>query len=208
MASNLNAQFYVVVDEKTYEDLITHGFTRNLGYWFWNMAVMIAPYDTGNLRSSIYLAQNKGKNIKISYDMNKANYAQFLEEGIGPVKKYKDFIKVDTVMAITEQLIGWLKTQQKLLFVPINPKPFVQLRESKHQPFSWERTLLRQADMNANSITAKSRGTISKIRNLENNGMIRSARGEKPRTENAVGIKGLNHNISKLHQIYLERRTS
>lgn len=205
MVGNLNMQIYVVVDEVTYNDLITHGFSRNLGYWFWNIAVMIAPYDTGNLRSSIYLAQNKARHIKITYDFLKANYGMFLEEGIGPVKKYKDFIKVDTTMAITEQLVGWLKTQQKLLYVPVMPKPFVELRASRHQPFSAERALLRQADMNANAITAKSRSVISKIREIDRYGMMRSSSGLKPRTENAPGMKSQNRGISKLHEIYRER---
>lgn len=202
----VGAQLYVVVDEVTYSDLQYRGFPSSLGYWFWNMAVMIAPYDTGNLRNSIYLAKNNSKNIKITYDTSKENYAKFLEEGMGPVKKYKDFIKVDTTMAIVEQLVGWIKTQKKISYIPFMPKPFVELRKSKHQPFSWERSLLRQADMNANAISAKSRGIISQIRNAENTGIIKSSRGERPRTENGQGTKALNRNISKLHQIYREHK--
>jgi hypothetical protein len=206
MINSISAQFYVSVDEARYNKLIKYGFSKNLGYWFWNIAVMVAPEDTGNLKSSIYLAQNKDRRIKILYDLMKANYALLLEQGRGPVKKYEGFIRFQTTMTITEQLIGWIKTDKEPLFLATNPKPFVELKESKNKPFSWERILLRQADMNANSISAKYRGMISKIRTMDNTGKMGVSRGERVDTISQAGTKGLNKNISKLHQIYLDRK--
>jgi len=154
-------QINILATPYKYNKLLKKGFDQSLGYLFWNTAVMIAPIDTGNLRRSILLAKNNSRHIKISYDTFMANYIQFLEEGQGPVKKYKN-----TAQAITEQLVAWIITGRRPLFSRQGVKPFVQLKESKRQPFSAERALLRQANMNTNVISAKARMQISKIREI------------------------------------------
>jgi len=150
--------FYITVSPEMYEKV--KNLDNSLGMWFWNMAVMIAPEDTGNLRSAITLNSNTSKKINIRYNTMKANYIKFLEEGVGPVKKYKGFIGIDTVNAITEQLIIYLTTGKKPLFTRT---PFVTLKSTKNV-FPKERAFLRQANMNVSNIDAKSRAKISQIR--------------------------------------------
>lgn len=186
-----------------FNKLKTQGFDVALGYWFWNMAVMIAPYDTGLTRSSISLKTNKPRRIRISYDTFRANYIQFLEEGQGPVKKYKDFIKKDTTEAIAEQLVSWIITGRSPAFARQGVKPFVQLGKSKHAPFSIERSFLKQANMNANVITAKTRMQISKIREIDYSGNKQKFTGQKPVTSS--DYKRANRNISHLERIYKDR---
>lgn len=200
--------FVVEIDKKRFEEIYKYGFPTALGYWFWNMAVMIAPEDTGNLKRSITLASNSPRKIRIRYDLSAANYTKFLEEGVGPVKKYKGFISVDTTAAITEQAISWIITGKTPMFLVTSPKPFVSLKSSSNQPFSWERAYLKQADVNAKTITAKSRMEISKIREMNYTGQISRAKGERVESANAKGSKiGYNNrNFSKLHQIYMQRK--
>ncbi len=193
----------VVATPYKFNKLKEQGFDMALGYWFWNMAVMIAPYDTGATRASILLKKNKPRNIRISYDTNKANWIKFLEEGQGPVKKYKDFIKKDTAEAIVEQLVSWIMTGKAPEYAIQGIKPFVVLRKSKNAPFSRERALLKQANMNANVITASSRMQISQIREINYNGTIQKSSGQSPSILKS-GSK-YNKNISKLNNIYKER---
>ena len=186
-----------------FNKLKKEGLDSSLGYWFWNIAVMIAPMDTGNLRASIVLKRNKPRNIRISYNTSRANYLKFLEEGQGPVKKYKDFIKKDTAEAIVEQLVSWIMTGKAPEYAIQGIKPFVVLRKSKNAPFSRERALLKQANMNSNVITASSRMQISQIREINYNGTIQKSSGQSPSILKS-GSK-YNKNISKLNNIYKER---
>ena len=185
-----------------FNKLQKQGFDMALGYWFWNIAVMIAPYDTGLTRSSILLKKNKPRRIRISYDTFRANYIKFLEEGQGPVKQYKDFIKKDTAEAIAEQLVSWIITGRRPAYAIQGVKPFVQLKKSKHAPFSIEKSFLKQANMNSNVITAKTRMQISKIREVDYSGKKQTTTGQRPTTQT---IKGNNRNISHLQRIYKER---
>ena len=191
----------IMTTEYIYNQLKTKGFDMALGYWFWNMAIMIAPYDTGALRASIILKNNKPKRIRISYDTSKSNYTRFLEEGQGPVKKYKDFIKKDTAEAIAEQLASWIMTGKAPTYAIQGIKPFVVLKKSKQRPFSREQAFLKQANMNANVISAKDRMKISQIREVEYLGKKQSSSGKSPATISSGG----NKNISKLNNIYRER---
>jgi len=188
-----------------FNKLKKYGFDMALGYWFWNIAVLIAPYDTGNLRSAITLKRNKPKNIRISYSTFMANYILFLEKGWGPVRKYKDFIKKDTVETIAEQLVSWIITGRRPKYARQGLKPFIQLSASNHEPFSRERAFLKQADMNASVISSKSRMKISKIREMDWNKAKQSVTGQRVETKTVSGYKKYNRNISHLHNIYKER---
>lgn len=152
--------FFIDVPEELYEQV--KEFDSALGMWFWNMAVMIAPYDTGNLRRSITLASNTPKKINIRYSLMVANYLKFLELGLGPVKKHKDFIAVKTRLAIVEQLIIWLQTGRKPLYTFT---PYVQLRRTT-KIFPKEKAFLRSANMGTQYIGANTRRKISQIREL------------------------------------------
>lgn len=195
-------QINIMATPYKFYKLQKHGFDSALGYWFWNIAVMIAPMDTGNLRRSILLKANKSRHIRISYNTFMANYILFLEEGQGPVKKYKDFIKHDTAEAITEQLVSWILTGRKPSFARQGVKPFVQLGTSRNRPFSQEMSLLKQANMNSHVINAKTRMQISKIRELTYNGSKQSISGQKVNTSSQLGS---NRNISHLQNIYKQR---
>ena len=188
-----------------FDKLQKKGFDSALGYWFWNIAILIAPIDTGNLRSAITLKANKERRIRISYNEFIANYVQFLEEGQGPVKKYQDFIKKDTVEVIAEQLVSWIITGRRPLYARQGVKPIVNLRNSKYKPFSMEKTLLKQANMNARVITARSRMEISKIREVNYTGAKQKVTGQRVSSEVIIGYKKMNKNISHLENIYKER---
>lgn len=190
---------YVTATPYKFNKLKKEGFDSALGYWFWNIAVMIAPLDTGNLRSAITLKTNKPRKIKISYSTFMANYIQFLEEAQGPVKKYKDFIKKDTTEAIAEQLVSWIITGKRPLFARQGVKPFVELSQSKYVPFSKERMFLKQANMNANIINATTRMQISKIREVTYTGVRQKVTGQRVETSSVF------RKSSHLQQIYRER---
>jgi len=193
----------ISITPEKYKKLLEQGFDMSLGYWFWNIAVMITAYDTGAARSAVLLSKNKPRNIRISYDTFKASHIKFLEEGQGPVKKYKDFIKKDTTQAIVEQLVSWIMTGRAPKYAISGIKPFVVLRKSKNAPFSRERALLKQASMNSNVISAESRIKISQIREMKYTGSIQKASGQKPTT---LGSGRSGHkNVSHLNTIYRER---
>ncbi len=195
----------ISVSPEKYNRLLVEGFDSALGFWFWNIAVLITPYDTGAARSAISLRSNKPRKIRVSYDTFRALHIKFLEEGQGPVKKYKDFIKKDTTEAITEQLVSWIITGNRPAFARSGVRPFVKLKTSKYTPFSKERNLLKQANMNSNVITAKARMQISKIRELEHSGIAQRATGRKVETTTSINYKRNNKNISVLNQIYKDR---
>ena len=188
-----------------FDKLQKKGFDSALGYWFWNIAILIAPIDTGNLRSAITLKANKERRIRISYNEFIANYVQFLEEGQGPVKKYQDFIKKDTTEVIAEQLVSWIITGKRPLYAKQGVKPIVQLSASKYKPFSMEKTLLKQANMNASVINARSRMEISKIRELNYTGSKQTITGQRTQTQTSGGYRQTNRGISRLENIYKER---
>lgn len=199
---------YITLSDEQFEKV--KNLDTSLGMWFWNIAVMVAPYDTGNLRRSITLNRNTSKRITIGYNLTKANYLKFLELGVGPVKKHRGFISVKTRLAILEQLIIYLKTAKKPMFTAV---PHVTLRSSK-SVFSQEKRYLRQANMNIGSITPNARKAISKVRETQYRKSIgsslRSQRGLSPTTSNMVGQKfrGSTRGISLLNQFYKEARDS
>ena len=196
--------FYITLTQEQFEKV--KNLDSSLGMWFWNMAVMISPYDTGNARRAITLTSNTSKRINIRYNLMQANYIKFLEEGVGPVKKYKGYIKNNTRMAIVEELIFYLKTGQLPMFTST---PFVLLKSSK-SVFHGERKFLSQADMHTNAITAKVRNKISMIRETtyrQQQGIATSSfRGLKVDTAvlKTQRLKGSTRGISQLSQSYSE----
>ena len=198
--------FYVELSEEQYEKV--KNLDSSLGMWFWNMAVMLAPYDTGNLRRSITLVANTSKKINIRYNTMNANYIKFLEEGLGPVKKYKGFIENQTRIAIVEELIMYLKTGMKPMFTSA---PFVALRSSQ-SVFRQEKPFLVKSNMKTSSITPNVRRKISQIRELSYRQSIgqgaSSFRGRKVETGTMVNqkLKGSTRGLSTLNQVYKELR--
>lgn len=192
--------FFIEVPEEIYDKV--RYFDSSLGMWFWNMAVMIAPYDTGNLRKSITLPINNSRKIGIRYSLMRANYLKFLEEGIGPVKKHTQFIGTKTRVAIVEQLIIYLQTGKIPLFTRT---PYVSLRNTK-SVFPSEKAFLRSANMGTQTINANMRSKISQIRETtyrkQNNLKITSFSGKKVETNRIRSPKG----VSALHKLYIEAK--
>jgi len=193
--------FFIEVPEEVYNNV--KSFDEALGMWFWNMAVMIAPYDSGNLRRSITLASNTSKKINIRYSLMRANYIKFLEEGMGPVKKHVQFIGTKTRLAIVEQLIIYLQTGKKPMFTRT---PYVSLRNTKGV-FPAEKAFLRSSNMGTQTINPNVRRKISQIRETnyrkQNNLKITSFRGKKVDTNKMRSPKG----ISILNTMYLEAKS-
>lgn len=151
---------WLSVDKEQYDrikDLDTH-----LGMILWNLAVMVAPIDTGNLRRAITLAKNNRKNIRIQYNLLNANYIKFLEYGYGPVKKHKGFISNLTVSIFIETIINFIKVgniDKGLLSLP----PLVVLNKAQ-SVFNQEGKVAKMLNIGKRGLTANQRRQISRYR--------------------------------------------
>lgn len=157
MEYNIN----VDVSEETFERI--RRFEPIMGYLAFNIAVIRAPMDTGNLRRSIALSKNSGTLKQIRYNTIDANYITFLEEGIGPVKKHKGFIGRDTVLASIEAIINLYETGS---YPFVSFRPTVELKDTD-KLFSRERNILNNHNIKSDKISADVRRNISRIHELE-----------------------------------------
>lgn len=211
------ADIVLFVDEKRYNELLEFGLDSSLGYFFHNIAVMCFPYDTGNARSAISLSRNTPRLINIQYNLLKANYIKFLEEGIGPVTKHKGVISVKTHNAILEPLMGYLIVGTKPTFIA---PPVVALRRSQYRPFgakssvtgTSEKDILRQADMLTYGISGQARGLVSKVRETTYRtmmgGKLQGSLGVKTEVTVLEGqrTRRLNRNMSVLRAIVNQKK--
>lgn len=138
-------------------------FSTVFGYLMINIAVMLAPMDTGNLRRSITLTKNNERRKQIRYNTMLANYLRFLENGDGPVKKHKGFISVDTTTSIVEGISNIILTGD---YPYLSFSPNVELKDTENI-FSKERQILRSNDIKTDRISANIRRSISKLRESE-----------------------------------------
>lgn len=138
-------------------------FGTDFGYLMINIAVMLAPMDTGNLRRSITLTKNNEQRKQIRYNTMLANYLRFLENGDGPVKRHKGFISVDTTTSIVEGISNIILTGD---YPFLSFMPNVELKDTENI-FSKERQILRSNDIKTNRISANIRRSISKLRESE-----------------------------------------
>jgi hypothetical protein len=177
--------FYVTLTPQQYNKF--KDLSVSLGRAAWNIAVMNAPEDTGNLKRSIMLVNNTSKEIVIRYNLLTANYAQFLEDGVGPVKKYKGFISQNTTADIVEEIIYFAKNGT-ISDWTLGLKPLVALKKS-YNVFNKERQIMKERFGKVKPyITAEQRKQISKLREKsyrEAQGLPTSTvRGELPETIN------------------------
>lgn len=176
-------------------------FSEVFGYLMINIAVMLAPIDTGNLRRSITLTQNNKSRKQIRYNLMSANYIRFLEEGLGYVKKYQGFISVDTKMAIVEGVIDFILTGD-YPFYSFAPKITLS---STSKIFSKEKQLLKEHEIKTDKISADVRQQISKIREIEfrkqNGSNDFSIKGQKINTTKSF-VYGSNRGKSVLSKAY------
>jgi hypothetical protein len=137
-------------------------FGKDLAMWLWNIAVVLAPYDTGNLRRAITLNKASDNKMSIKYNAFNALYLHYLEEGMGSVKKHKGFISEDTMMAFVGELIAYFKTGKPGLLVN---KPMTTLRLSTNTPMYHERKILTKLGYDtSSSVTADERQMMSQIK--------------------------------------------
>lgn len=148
----------IVVDEKGLER--AKNLNLKMGMVAWNIATILAPVDTGNLRRSIMLTTNTQKKVSLHYDLMSANYIRFLEEGYGPVKKHIGFIGDTTRLAITEAYVAYIETGHIPMYTSI---PTINLNDTSNI-FGTEKQILRSANNNASKISANSRREISRER--------------------------------------------
>lgn len=141
--------------------------TPQLANSIWQYLVYAAPYDTGNLRTAIKRHTSNPKRITFIYDTAQAYYLDFLERGVGPVKKYKGFIEDKSVGWAVKEIIEWAKTGNTLFGGSV---PSISLRGRTHikgkpipnggQPFGYEKQLLNDK---TTPLTARERGQLSRL---------------------------------------------
>lgn len=147
-------------------DIDFDGFDDDLANSLWQTFIYSAPSDTGNLRSAIKKNTSNSKKIKFVYDESKAAYLIYLEEGVGPVKKHKDFISVKSVMEGTRELMYFLQTGK----VTFSGLPTVVLKgrksNKKATPYSGLEAIGYEKHFFMNNklqVTARERSLMSKI---------------------------------------------
>lgn len=189
----------VFVNEEQLE--FARRFHRYFGYLMQNIAVILAPYDTGNLRSAITLTQNNSKRKQIRYNTMIANYIRFLELGIGPVKRHKGFIEVDTVSSIVEGVVNMILTGN---YPFVSFMPTVELKDTQNI-FSKERQILKSNEIKTDKINANIRRKISQIRESEYRRKVGitdfSVRGQRVNTTKNFSY-GTNKGSSVLSKAY------
>lgn len=82
------------------------GLNQDLKDSLWHIALLSAPYRTGNLRSSIKRLSFGENKVKYIYDSQQAYYTDFLEKGIGRNKKHVGFIEFITVESMMSEIMG------------------------------------------------------------------------------------------------------
>lgn len=180
--------FYLDVSEKEYNNI--KDLDTSLGMALWNIAVMNAPIDTGNLRRAISLASNNSKNIRVQYNLLTANYIHFLENAYGPVKKYKGFISNRTVGAFIQEIISFIKKGTISSFV-LGLPPIVATAKTK-SVFGQERKIMNNIGMTQKNLTANQRKKISALRERSYQASIGEkaggSRGQKVITKNRASL--------------------
>lgn len=142
-------------------DLDIDGMSSELGFWLWNIAIAYAPYDTGNLRRAITMNSNTDTRKLFVYNAFNAIYLHYLEEGMGSVKKYKNFIKQDTMMAFIQEVMYYFKTGKT---GSLTGKPNINLKTSEQGAMFYEKKILKSLNMNNKVLTADDRMMLSKLR--------------------------------------------
>lgn len=88
------------------------GLNDDLANSIWQLLIYSAPYDTGNLRSAIKKQTSNKHKIMFIYDLSQALYIEFLEQGLGFIKKYKGFIENKSVGEAIQETIYWATTDK------------------------------------------------------------------------------------------------
>lgn len=180
------------MDWRITTDVDIEKLSPDLAMWLWNIAVAIAPYDTGNLRRAITLNKASDTKITIKYNAFNALYLHYLEEGMGSVKKHTGFISDDTVMAFVSELIMYFRTGKPGLLVN---KPVTTLRLSSNTPMYHERKILSKLGYSVSDpVTADERREMSQIKY------------RKLTDSNRVGVGGKKTFVRRLYRRSMNRQ--
>lgn len=161
-----------------YTNKRTKGFDNNLSNALWHIAINNAPRDTGNLQRNITRSANAPKRIAITYNAFNAPYLHYLEEGMGPVKKHKGFISIDTIVDYMSALSSYFKNGKLDI---IFDKPSIKLDISKHGPMFSEKKLLKIMREDDPLLTADERMQLGQLYSRSKTGSNKrwSSIGEK-----------------------------
>jgi len=149
--------FHIETDQKITE------LSSGLGYWLWNLAVVLAPVDTGNLRRSIVMSANSPTHKRYVYNTMNAFYLDYLERGVGPIKKYQGFIENRTVGRMIEEVMHYCITGKTGL---LTGKPMVTLQISSNGPMFHEKAIAHRMKLDdiELDITADDRKYMSRFK--------------------------------------------
>lgn len=139
------------------------GLTQDLKDSLWTVAIMDAPYRTGNLRSSIKRIASSKNKVIYAYSDQQAYYVDFLENGRGRVKRHQGFIEYQTVGDMVMEIVNYA-VNGETTFKGI---PMIDLRTDKAR--NYERKMLRKQGISVNSrINAVDRAYLSMIQYNKN----------------------------------------
>jgi len=139
------------------------GLTEDLKNSLWTVAILDAPYRTGNLRSAIKRISSSKNKVVFAYSDQQAYYTDFLENGIGRVKRHQGFIEYQTVGDMVLEIINYA-VNGETTFKGI---PIIDLRTDKAR--NYERKMLKKQGISANSrINAVDRAFLSMIQYNKN----------------------------------------
>lgn len=160
------------------------GLTKELANSIWQTIIYETPYATGNARSAIRLNSNNKTRINFIYDDSIARYIDFLERGVGPVKKYKGFIANNSVASAMREIVYWAQSGGKTTFSGI---PIVVVRNKDDEgkpilPIGYEKKRLNELKRDLGvSITASERAKLSSMYFAEIGGA--KSQGKRPQIE-------------------------
>ena len=83
-------------------------FDKTLGQYVLTIARSMAPYDTGNLASSMYLPINNSSHIQIKYPLQYIHYLYFLEFGTSLNSTNVGFIRNRTRDAVLDEAVNYM----------------------------------------------------------------------------------------------------
>ncbi|NCC41781.1 MAG: hypothetical protein EOM21_20685 [Gammaproteobacteria bacterium] len=176
-------------------DKIPYKLTTGLGYSIWNIAVMKAPYETGNLKSQIMLQNNGSKVKRIVYNDYNAYYLNYLEEGRGRNKRHIGFIENDTVNAILSETYLFLLTGR----TTFSGVPTINFRNERAR--NYERNSLREIGFNLQRrISANDRATLSRIEARKHG--LDGNKGFYTRNVERVNVVNRNSSENKIYYSY------
>lgn len=135
------------------------GLTEDLKNSLWTVAVVSAPYRTGNLRSSIKKISMSKNRVMYAYSEQQAYYTDFLEQGIGRNKKHIGFIENITVGSMVQEIADTARSGS----TTFKGIPMISFRTDKAR--NYERQMLRKMGISPDiRISAVERATFSMLR--------------------------------------------